>query len=116
MPPTRRVAAVVAVTIAAAAVVSAVLVMRTQSPQESTKAEGHAAVLTKGTSRSTPTSVERGPRVIPPVFGILYAALAVTAVALLGVADGLIGRTRRRIGDVGESWRALLLRAPPMRA
>ena len=115
MSTTRRVAAVVTVTIAAAAVVSAVLVMRTQAPHELTKAEGHAAVLTKGPSRVTPTSVERGPRVIPPVFGILYAALAALAVALLGV-DGLVGRTRRRIGDVGESWRALLLRAPPMRA
>jgi hypothetical protein len=61
-------------------------------------------------------SVDRGPRVIPPVFGILFAAVTATALALFGVADGLVGRRRRRIGDVGESWRALLLGAPPMRA
>jgi hypothetical protein len=102
---TRRVAAVATVTIAAAAVVSAVLVMRTPSPQELTKSDGHAAVFTKDTPRGTATSVARGPRVIPPIFGIVFAALAATALA-----------HRRRVGDAGESWRALLLGAPPMRA
>lgn len=116
MSSTRRFAAVATVTIAAAAVASAVFVMRTPSPHDVTKNESHAAVLTNGPARSTVTSVERGPRVIPPVFGILLAALAAAALAHLGTADGLVGRTRRRIGDVGESWRALLRGAPPMRA
>jgi hypothetical protein len=116
MSSARRLAAVATVTIAAAAVVSAVLVVRTPSPQELTKSDAHAAVLTKRTPRSTTTSGARRPRVVPPVFRIVFAALAVTALAHLGVADGLVGRARRRIGDVGESWRALQHGAPPMRA
>jgi hypothetical protein len=30
-------------------------------------------------------------------------------------ARGLIGRQRRRVGDVGDDWRSLLFGAPPQR-
>lgn len=116
MSSTRRFAAVATLTIAAAALASAVFVMRTPSPPKVTTSDGHAAVLAKGPARGTATSVGRGPRVIPPVFGVLLAALAAAAVAHLGAVCGLVGRPHRRIGDVGESWRALLRGAPPMRA
>lgn len=50
------------------------------------------------------------PQTIP--FGLALVAVARVSVILLA-RDLLVGRWRRRVGDVGESWRALLLGAPP---
>ncbi|HEY8524462.1 MAG TPA: hypothetical protein VIL48_05845 [Acidimicrobiales bacterium] len=44
--------------------------------------------------------------------GLGLACLA----ALWSAASGLVGRRRRRIGDVGDDWRSLLVGAPPARA
>jgi hypothetical protein len=45
----------------------------------------------------------------------LAAAIALTVLAAVPmVLEGLVGRTRRRIGDVGDEWRCLLIGAPPV--
>ena len=41
---------------------------------------------------------------------------AVVVLLLLLVVLGVVGPARRRIGDDGDRWRALLLGAPPARA
>src|SRR5690606_23359554 len=55
------------------------------------------------------------PRGRPP---LRSAGATVPAVALLPflLRYGLVGRTRRRVGDVGDGWRSLLHGAPPVRS
>jgi len=46
----------------------------------------------------------------------IAAPVAPWVLAAIALAADLVGRTRRRLGDVGDDWRSLLVGAPPARA
>ena len=60
---------------------------------------------------TTPTAPIRAPRPVLPLI-VLLVTMAVPATTVVG-GRALIGRHRRRPGDVGDDWRSLLLGAPP---
>ena len=70
-----------------------------------------------GTLGSRSVVTKQPARAIPPISAI-GPVVALVAFAMAGGAKGggsavLVGPGRRRIGDVGDDWRALLLGAPP---
>jgi hypothetical protein len=65
----------------------------------------------------TAGALDGAPRRLP-ILAVL-AAIALVAILLAATPTrkrGLVGRHRRRVGDAGEGWRALLLGAPPAAA
>ena len=70
---------------------------------------------------SDPEASMLGPNATPrPPRAFVVEQLADVSVYVLVVVPmvlaGLVGPTRRRIGDVGDRWRCLLLGAPPAAA
>src|SRR4051812_15209855 len=58
-----------------------------------------------------PATAPRPVRPAPLALSVSIALSVLAAVPM--VLAGLVGRTRRRIGDVGDEWRCLLFGAPP---
>lgn len=109
MPVTRRAAALVIVLAALAFVVAAPAPAASAEPRHDV-----TAVLTKATIHRTNLAV-RGARPSPLLPLVLTTALAVALVhgaARRHLAPSSVSH-RRRISDVGDDWRALLLGAPP---
>lgn len=80
------------------------VVERDAAGGEGTELSAHVASSLR---RAIPERTERlfsAP--VPGAGTILVLALACSA-------TGLVGRQRRRVGDVGDDWRSLLLGAPP---
>jgi hypothetical protein len=101
--------------VALATVSLLVLVSPSPAPAEAAAGalDGHAAVTVTKASVVRPAP-ERAVRPHPSAAVALALVALLTAGAALGARpEGLIGRYRRRLGDVGEDWRALLLGAPP---
>ena len=88
------------------------------TPDEHGVNDSVAALTRRGGLRSVDHQHQARPTSFLDPFPVL-AALA--TIALAGIASrrgsvALIGPHRRRIGDVGDDWRALLIGAPPQSA
>ncbi len=70
-----------------------------------------AVVVSPQATSAAVTAVAARPERLVPTGTVTAVSLAVVIVAM--TLAGLIGPTRRRIGDVGDRWRRLLLGAPP---
>lgn len=98
----------------AAATLLALLALSVTVTTDTTPSAGgdEAVVAVTGTGAARAGVVEETSRtVLLPValvgFGVAFVGANLSAIR------GLVGRRRRRIGDVGDSWRSLLLGAPP---
>jgi hypothetical protein len=105
--------------VAAIAIVALLVVVATAGVAVATDQHGSrdsVAALTT-TVRFRSVAVQQPARPFP-LHGAFAALVALTALGLAGTTlrsrrHLLIGPERRRIGDVGDDWRALLLGAPP---
>ena len=62
-----------------------------------------------------PMIAARLPRTLAPLPTAFVAAIAVAAICLACTSCVAADRLRRRLDDVGDDWRSLLLGAPPAR-
>lgn len=70
------------------------------------------AIALRVATKAVPDHPMRVPRPVPLTAFASFFGMA-TVVAAWVLDDGLVGRRHRRIGDVGDDWRCLLVGAPP---
>jgi hypothetical protein len=101
--------------LAAAALATFAVVILVPTASADRPAGEHATITVAARTGMATSTGQQVPRSHPPLVPAVAIGVVLAATLALG-HDSLVGRHRRRLGDVGDDWRSLLLGAPPATA